>query len=217
MSPKTFPKPPIASFSPGKTLFLGTGISMLFAFLIWLFRCLGLLATGKRDFTLAFVDVAGGIFLLLLSFYSRWAWQPRRIHALWHRWLVNLMGSVYLSILLLLAARMFWGIVLGDSRAFVGNLILTGLFVFAWLLPVISYPLAKQLEDAQYALDWRILKWGGLALVGVAGVIGANIGLHGGDKRPVLLAVLFSATAIGSAQYFASYLWPYRPWAKEEE
>jgi hypothetical protein len=216
MSPKAFPKPPIASFSLRKTLFLGTGMSMLFTFLIWLFRHLESWAT-KRDFTMAFVDVVGGIFLLPLSLYSRWAWQPRRRYALWHRWSVNLMGSVYLSILLLLAARMFWEIVLGDSRAFVVNLILTGLFVFAWLLPVISYPLAKQLEDAQYALDWRILKWGGLALVGVAGVIGANIGLHGGDKRFVLLAVLFSATATGSAQYFASYLWPYRPWAKEEE
>jgi len=215
--PKNFPKPPVASFPIWKTILLGIGQSLIFTFLVWLFSALLPMIQGNLpDWSLSALDVLLGSVMLPITVYSRWAWQPRRKNAHWHRWIVNLSSGLYISGLLLTGAISYWNAILPLPWNVLINSLFLVMFLVAWVLPVLSYPLAKRLEEAQHTLDLYVLKWGGLSVVGIAGIIGANIGLHS-DWRSVIVAVLFPIVAIGLAQYIASYLWPYRPWAKEDE
>jgi len=227
--PKRFPTPPIASFSVFKTLLYATGGSLLFVFLVWLFG--GVLSPtdrgGSRDWSLSISELLLGSVPLPLIFYSHWAWRPRRRNGTWHRWLVNVAGCFYVSILLLLAALASWKAILlsffpASSPVWrhVGVGILIGLFALAWALPVVSYALARRLEEAHHRLDFKLLVVSGgapAALMVLAGILGADYGLHGGDGRIVALALLSALCAVGLAQYWAAYLWRYRPWAKDEE
>jgi len=227
--PQRFPTPPIASFSVLKTLLWGTGASLLFVFLVWMFG--GVLSPtvrgGSRDWSLSISELLLGSVPLPLFLYSRWAWRRRRRNAAWHRWVAKVAVCFYLSILFLLASLASWKAMLlsffpASSPVWrhVGNGILIGLFALAWALPVVSYALARRLEDAQQQLDFKLLALSGgapAALMVLAGILGADYGLHGGDGRIVGLALLFALCAVGGAQFWAVDLWRYRPWAKDEE
>lgn len=215
---KSFPKPPVSSFPVWKTMLYGTVMSLLFTFLIWLFNSLAPMAQGDLvDWSLSMSDIFLGSALLPVAFYSRWAWQPRRKNANWHRFTVNLVSCFYISGLLLLAAIMYWDIILVTPWNLLVNGIFVGAFFLVWVLPAISYPLAKRIEKGHHAFDLIILKWGGPGVVITAGILGGSIGLHGRDMRLLIVAILVPLLAVGLAQYFASYLWRYRPWTEEEE
>ncbi len=214
-------KPPVASYSWARTLLLASGLSALFIFLIWLFTSATWWAQGNRSVPpLSLVQVLLGSVPLPLGLYSRWAWRPRRKHAHWHRWGVRLLGSLWLSALLLLAAALYWNFVVRPPWNRVVDVLLGVAFVLAWALPVLSHSLAKRLLKAQADLDLRLIavsRGAPIALMVVAGILAAGHALSGGDGPVVLMAVLSSVLCVGLAQYWAAHLWPLRPWAREEE
>lgn len=217
---KNFPKPAVADYSPWKTLLIGTGVSILFTFLVWLFNSTAYLyQSGAMARSLSIADIILGSVLLPLGFYSRWAWQPRRKYHRWHRWLVNLLGSMYVCLLLLLGGITYWNILLDKPWSWFVNTVIVILWILALLLPAISATLAKHIAALQDRLDLKILQFGGpTVLLILSGILGANFGLKGSiDNKITFLAFIFPVLSIGLAQYFSNYLWSYRPWAGEDE
>lgn len=218
--PRTLPKPPIASWNIMRAAFLGTGLSILFTFLSWLFSSI---ADWARDnsfnLTLSIREILAGSAFLPLSMYGYWAWRPKRKYGHWHRWIHSWLGSWYVSFLPLVGGMTYWNVLLDEPRNFLVNTVAIALFGLMWALPALSYPLAKRLLDMQYGLDLKLLKFGApAALMIMVGILGASFGLYGSlDGRILALAFLFPVVSLGLAQYFAASLWPYRPWAKEEE
>jgi len=155
----------------------------------------------------------GGMWLPI-GLYSVWAWKPRQKHASWHRWIVALLVVLYPSGIMMLFGILLWDILLPGFWGKTAKVIMVAMYCMSWALPAISYPLAKRLKDKSRTLD--LIVWGGPTVLIAAGLLGGSIGMHSKDTRVWVLA--FSPLfAIGWAQYAAAYLWPYRPWAKEEK
>ena len=224
--PKTMSKPPLASYTPAKMVVLAVGSTLGITLLIWAVDSLTTPYAGDPDLSFSIAHVLMGMIWLAAAFYSRWAWQPRRKHGHWHRWTGAFVQAVYVCILLLLASLASWKATLHSFFPLappvwrqIGNAILVGLFALAWALPVISYALARRLEDAQERLDFKLLALSGgapAALMVLAGILGADYGLHGGDEGIAVGGLLFSVCAVGLSQYWATYMWRHRPWAKDE-
>lgn len=212
MSQRKLPKPSIASFPFYKALLLAIFVSMS---IFLLSAGFGVSIRGELRFTA--VDVIVGIVSFGLGMSNWLAWQPRRSYPL--RWLTVLIGNIYISVLLLLVSLLYWNALLNARWSVLVNSISVGLFVVAWFLPVLSPVIAKQLSSAQDNFSLTLLNFGGpAALMIAAGILGANFGMRASmDSRIIVLAFLFSLTSVGLAQYAANSLWPYRPWAKEDE
>jgi hypothetical protein len=215
MPQKKIPTPPIAGFPLYKVILLGLfgslGISLMSV-------AVGIPARG--DVMLTAGDVIIGIITFALSMFNWLSWRPRRSYKL--RWIAVLVGNVYISSLLLLAGLSCWNALLNGGWRHFLNVILVGLFVIAWFLPMISSHASKRLSFMQDKLSFTLLKFGGPAtLITTAGILGARFGLNGStgstDSRIMAMAFLFPLASLSLAQYASDYLWPYRPWAKEDE
>lgn len=158
----------------------------------------------------------GGLWLPI-GLYSVWAWQPRRRHAWWHRWFVAVLVVLYPSGMMFLFGTLLWGKLVTSSWHTMFEVIGWALYFLSWTLPALSFSLAEWLKKHQDSLDLLVLRWGGLGVVTLAGIIGASIGLHGGDERLWIMAFLSLILPVCWAQYASSSLWPYRPWKKKEE
>ena len=210
------PRPAVASFSIWQTLLLGLSMSMLFTFLIWLMN--GLLSEAP-DWSLSFWNMFLGMMFLPWSLYSHWAWHVKGKRGDRHQWLARFIGAFYISFLLLIGGFLYWKTVFFFPWNLLVNGILVILFVMAWALPAISFPLAKRFQEMQYVFDSKVLRFGGPAiLIGMAGVLGANFGLQTfGNLRSSVAALLISVVSIGLAQHFAVDLWRSRVQVKKEE
>jgi hypothetical protein len=130
---------------------------------------------------------------------------------------------MYISFVILLAGMKPWNILLKPPWNWVVNGLLLALFVTAWILPALSYPLARKIRALQDAIGIKMLKFGGPAgLMVLVGILGARYGrdLHRQGKNVETLLFFgfgFPLISIFLAQYNATDFWPYRPWAKEEE
>lgn len=230
MPKRELPKPDIVSWPTWKILLLGLFVGGSITSFSWGFkmfwepgRYVGLNSNPPSFPPLTILDILLGIAPLLIVLWKRWAWQPRRKHARWHRWLVSLLGAVYLCTLTLVAGIKSWNIVLNRPWNWAMNGTLITLFIAAWILPALSYRWAEKIAHAQDTLSLRMLACGGVgSLMVLGGILGANYGMHvsrRGETSTVLfiLGFGFSLIAIFVAQYNADYLWRSRPWAKEEE
>jgi len=220
MAKKSVPEPPLAGRSL-PVVFVGAAA---FTLVVWGSRFLVDMATQwvncqprGRLVPLVAQDVLLGAGWIPIGLYSFWAWRPRRRHAQWHRWIAAVLAPFYFSCLFLLLAASLWNALLGPPWDGFIIVILTVVYVLSWALPAISYPVAKRLETGHHTLDLVLLKWGGPSILVIAGILGASVGLQGGDDRFWIMAFLAPLVAVGWAQYAASYLWPSRPWAKDEE
>lgn len=210
-------KPRGASWPVWKVILAVLFTSVIFVFLIWLFNSM------LRDFKgmgyfhpLTMGEVLLGSGWLPLALWVRWAWSPRRKHAHWHRWLQTSGVFLYLTVLMLLLPVTYWHALLKNPWNWVVNGILVTLFVLAWILPVISYPMAKKLTDMQWKLNFLIY-----GLVGSGSILGASYGMYakrnGEEGKAILVVALVSSfLPLFSAQMGSEYLWSRRPWAKEE-
>lgn len=214
---KEFKKPPVASWPVWKIVLAGLALSAIFIFLIWLFELmLSIYCTGvPKPMTIG--SILLGNFWLLIALWTRWAYQPRRKHARWHRWLESLISLIYMFGLILSGAIAYWNALLKYPWNWVVNGVVALLFILAWILPAISYSAAKKLAQMQWALSGRML-----GCAGVAGILGASFGMYASRNGEIgsvifVVAILFSLLAIFMSQYGAEYLWRYRPWQKEAE
>ena len=230
MAPKRLPR---IRLTFRQALLWGLSLWAVITFLSWLFKDLfGLLESSRsvsRGSTppslppLTITDLLLGSGALVFSLWSYWAWRPRRKHGRWHRWLVREVGGMYISFVILLAGMKPWNILLKPPWNWVVNGLLLALFVTAWILPALSYPLARKIRALQDAIGIKMLKFGGPAgLMVLVGILGARYGrdLHRQGKNVEALLLFgfgFPLVSIFLAQYNATDFWPYRPWAKEEK
>lgn len=223
-------KPAIVSWPTWKFLLLALFAGGSITSLSWLFkafwepdRYIGFGSNPPSFPPLTIGDILLGSGLLLIPFWKRWAWQPRRKHARWNRWLAELIGAVYVCVLVLLGGTASWNILLRSPWNWVVNSALVVFLIMAWILPALSYRWSKKIARVQDTFSLRMLAYGGVeSLMVLAGILGASYGMNiarNGDMRWGLLAIgfLFSLLAVSLAQYNAEHLWRYRPWAKEEE
>lgn len=222
--PKEYEKPVGASWPVWKIMLIGFATSVLYIFLIWLFNSmLNQFNTGVYIHPLTIHEILLGSGWLVLALWSRWAWRPRRKHARWHRWVQALGGVLYFSVLMLLLPITYWNALLKYPWNWVVNGVLIVLFTLAWILPVISYPMAKKLARMQWAFNFRILLYGGLSgLMVLAGILGASFGMNASRNGEVgsailVVAFLFSPIALAVAQMGGESAWSRRPWQKEDE
>ncbi len=217
--PRTiFTPPPSASWPIWKSVLLVLGFSVLWISLIWIFR-LPLVIYRNDSPGLKTSDILLGIVWLPYLLWMRWTWKPGRKHRRWHHWIANLFASLYITLLLLCGGISYWNALLGKPWNLLVNTVSIVLFMLMWVLPALSYTVAKRLVNIQRSFDLKLLKFGGpAALMIMAGILGANFGMHGSlDGRMLFMAFLFPVLSLGLAQYFATSLWPYRPWQKEAE
>lgn len=206
-----------------KTILAALGLGTIFTFLSWGFRTILDYYAGFHHYSLTIGDVLLGSGWLPISFWILWAWQPRRKHARWHRWLSGLSVPFYMSIFPFLGAIASWNAILNHPWNWIVNSILAGLLILAWILPTLSYRWSKRVASAQDMLSLRMLTFGGVGgLMVLAGILGAGLGMStsrkGGAGTVVLImAFAWALVAIFLAQYNAEHLWPYRPWQKEDE
>ena len=191
----------------------------MWVFLIWLFNLFpSIYRTGTpRPVTIG--DILLGSMWLLFGFWTRWAYQRKRKHAYWHRWLESVCIGIYITLLLLCGGIVYWNALLGKPWNLLVNAVSITLFVLMWILPTISDTSAKRLVEMQYSLDLKLLTFGTPAvLMIIAGILGVHFGMRGSlDARMLFVAFMFPVLSLGLAQYFAASLWPSRPWAQEEE
>ncbi len=124
---------------------------------------------------------------------------------------------LYLSCLFLLLSASLWNALLSSpwDGLIIGLIVAT--YAFSWVLPAVSYPLARRLEGGHHRLDIILLRVGGPGILVIAGILGASVGLHSGSEAVWIMSLLAPLLAVGWAQYAAAVLWPSRPWAQEEE
>lgn len=225
---KKLEKPYILSWPTWKAMSLILGAGTTFTLFIWLLKTLwepdrypGFRSDPPSFPPLTARDILLGYGWLPVYLWIRWAWQPRRKHAHWHRWLARVTGVVYLCVLVLLMGMASWNTLLKPPWNWVVNSTLVVLFIVAWILPALSYRWSKRIARAQDNLGVRMLGGVGSLMV-LAGILGASFGMHtarNGEVRSGLLMIGFlsSLVAVFLAQYNAEQLWPYRPWAKEED
>lgn len=212
MSQRKLPKPSIATYPLHKAMLLA-----LFVGVMLLLLSAGFAIPVRGELMFSATDVVGGIVSFALAVFNWLSWRPRRSYAL--RWTATLMGNAYLSFLLLLVSLSYWTLLLSSGWSAFVNIVFVGLFVIAWFLPVISSITAKRFAAMQDKISFSMLKFGGpAALMVTAGILGASFGLHSPmESKVIFLAFMFPLVSISWAQYASSYLWPYRPWAKEED
>lgn len=198
-----YTKPKGMSFPIGKFLLLIVTLQIVFTFVIWLGRTFILDEIGLR-----LSDVILGSIPGLIAVLNRRVWRmekrPRRLFV----YVIKLLFHIYISGLAMLATILSWNVLLTNSGFVNGIIIAT--YICAWVLPWIFPSLSQRLYDKQ----WEI---GGFALglSGIAGIIGAFIGLHGNRKFSLLAsAILMGAIAVGWAQYAGYEIWENRPWAQ---
>lgn len=227
MSQKELPNP---RFTIWKYLWASLYLWAVFIFFGWLLKFVwesdkyvGFHSDPPTFPSLTVGDILFGSVWLPLYLWLYWSWKPGRKHARWHRWLGSLIGSIYLSILVLSGGMTSWNVLLTYPWNWIVNSILAVLLLIAWILPAMSYRWSQTISRAQDALYLRILAFGGVeGLMITAGILGANYGMNlsrNADFQSLLLifAFTFPFLAILVAQYNATRLWPYRPWAKDEE
>ena len=216
MARKDLPKAAIADYPFWKATLLAIFVSVSISVLSSGFA---LITEARSHFSFRVWDILLGHISLGISLFNWWAWRPYRKNARKVRWLATLMGNFYISILLFLGAFSAWNVLLDKPWNWLANGGMAGLFVLVWMLPVISSSIAKRFQRAQDIFSLKLLRLGGpAALMILAGILGARFGLHGSTNAKMFaLAFLMSLLAVGAAQYAAAYLWPYRPWAKEEK
>lgn len=224
MPRRELPKPSIASWSIWKVMGGALYLWIFFTFLSWLFNSmLHQYNTGVFVHPITVSEILVGSGWVPWFLWSRWNWQSRRKHARWLRWLEAFSGTLYFSILMLLLPIACWNALLKNPWKWVVNGSLIALFMMAWLLPAISYSVAKKLVDMQWRFNMRILSCGGLSgLMVLAGILGASFGMNVSRSGKVGSAILVTAflsspMALSVAQMGAETIWRYRPWAKEEE
>ncbi|GAB4424362.1 MAG: hypothetical protein Kow002_13900 [Anaerolineales bacterium] len=199
-----YKKPPLASLSVSKFFLSIIAAQVLFTFLVWLGRTF-----YSHEQSLVLSDVIMGSIPGVLGVLNRWIWRSKKPHKNLLVWVVKLLSHLYISGLSLVATILAWNVVMRDPRVING--ISIAVYVFAWVLSWLFPSLAECL----YAKQWRIGA-SALALSGVAGIIGASIGRHGGDFSISVSGILGGAISIGWAQYAGYEIWDNRPWAKEE-
>jgi len=154
-----------------------------------------------------------------VDLYAIWAWRKRRRYARWHRWLATLLRSIYITGLMMLGAWKLFGVLAPWPWSRILQTTLATGYIVALLLPAISFSLADILHTKQMDLDLFLLNKGGLGCLGALSVVGALIGLYGGEKRVfwiTVIAIFLAVSAIGWVQYFAPLFWQCRPWAHEK-
>jgi hypothetical protein len=119
---------------------------------------------------------------------------------------------------MLLLAVSYWNALLRHTWNWMVNGSLIMFFIMAWVLPAISYDIAEKLSRKLFS----ILSWPLLAIGGLAGVAGANLGreaVRSGKLWIALLAIALTSSplALFLAQMGAVEVWRHRPWAKEDE
>lgn len=227
MSKKVLPNPNLTTWGAIRA---ATSLWAVFLFLGWLFKFIwepgryGGFHSDPPSFPpLTIKELLLGSGFFPLSLWSLWAWQPKRKHARWHRWLASLTGAIYLSVLIMLGGVKSWNVLLDHPWNWMVNSTLFMLLIISWILPALSYSWAKKIAHAQDVLGLRMLSYGGVgSLMVLAGILGANLGMRLFGSGKLRLAALIMAfgwplVAVFFAQYNAERLWPYRPWAKEEE
>ena len=115
-----------------------------------------------------------------------------------------------------------WAAVIPVSWLWVVPMI--GGYVAAWTLPIIrpkfATMLAREQVDPKTRLGQGCLTMA-LIVFPVAAAIGPSFGLFAPrwglqNELHVFIAVISTLVAVGGSQFFASHLWPKRPWAEPE-
>lgn len=194
-------------------LSVGLGLNGIVVFFVWLGRMLTNNPPGFLPPTVW--DIIPGSGFLLIPFWMRWAWQPRRKHARWHQWLATLITTMYINGLLLWAAIGSWNHALNYPWSQVVNGVLSALFILVWTMPIFCYPVAKKLSQIPWILSGPMM-----GLAGIAGILGASFGMHThrhGETRLafVVMGFLISFIVLMISVGGARSLWDSRPWAKE--
>ncbi len=205
----------VVSMPIWKVWLLGVLNSILWTFLIWLFNLIPSLYLTGIPRSLSIGDILLGSVWLVMVFSARW----KDKHPRWYNWMSSVFIGLYITLLLLAGGITYWNALLDAPWNVIVNTVATILFVLMWILPALSFPLARRIATAQRRLDLILLRLGGPAAVMIAaGILGANFGMRGSlDGKMLFLAFMFPVLSIGLAQHFATALWGSRPWAKEEE
>lgn len=220
MAGRSIPKPPAAGRSI-PMVFVGAAA---FTLVVWGFSILVDVARTPADsrpqgglppFATEHALLGGG--WIPIGLYSIWAWRPRRKHAAWHRWIAALLAPLYFSCLFLLLALSLWNALLIWPWDGLTNALIAGVYALSWALPAMSHHVARRLERAHQRLDIALLRWAGPAVLTIAGILGASIGLHRVYDAVWIVSLLAPWLAVGWAQYAAAYLWDTRPWAQGED
>ena len=202
--------PPSMRWPFWKYVLLVLFMQAIFTFVVWLHRSI---LYDKSALSVS--DVVYGSGPALFAFWQWWVWKKHKGNR-WLIWAGNLFINLYLPALFLGGAISTWRILLNKVPLVVVTVFLLLTFSGMWALPWLSSSRAKALHDLQWQLSGLML-----GLIGVAGIIGASIGIFsarsGTKGAEWMLGLLLSLLAIGLAQHTGYISWIYRPWAKEEE
>jgi len=205
-------RPNITFFSLPKMLTMGLFVSLILGALAWMWAELLGVASAKM------VGGIIGVTWFFLALWSWWGWRARRRNGRWHRWLSSFVYVVYLSGYFWLVGVSFWGRVFVLPWNLVAIGLLFSLYVFVLFLPIINQNFAKKLYVLHKAIDRQIIGYGGIILIGIAGVVGYWIQKTlGRDFWMIIVSTLSPIVGLGLAQHQFFEIWQTRPWRKEEE